>query len=471
MAGDSGEATGRPHRRFGTRVNRGRLSAFAALAVAASSWQAPAAAEWSASLPAVAPCKPPTPPELPARWRATGLMMPFLQGQLDVGEFVYDSTVPAMRASIYGLESGAVDLLITDKETYVLVGPYDAPGRCMSLGRKLSPPSPQWLSSDSVCVGESPLAAHPVQWWQSPGFDPARYWFSADTRLPWRTSFVHRSLDPAIIGDYAMTYFPAFTPLTKTNLAALRDQCVATAQHADVASPTPTARELMAIPNRGAAAERDERIGQLIPGLSHAECSRMTPVRWPDHFVATAMVTPIRITENPYSSAMYYDWSRYRALVILPFQGNPPVLQGIISLHDRVGYRLHYSGRGVCAAVLPGAVKPDWMISASCACKGVVKRDSPLSPGVDSQILSCPIKLQGDRIMWSWYTTEGRPILFMEAKPQGGGVMLADYHDWLPGQEVRPSDFDLPNACKVTPTSAEATFSNPSCSNCHSTPW
>jgi len=470
MAVDNSEPTRRRRFRSGARISRERLLAFAALAVAAS-WQAPAAAEWSASLPALTPCEPSTPPQLPARWRATGLMMPFLRGQLDVGEFVYDSAVPAMRATVYGLESGAVDLLITDKDTYVLDGPHHAPGRCRSLGRKLLPPSPQWLSSDSACVGESPLASHLVQWWQAPGFDPARYWFSTDTRLPWRTSFVQRSLDPAIIGDYAMTYFSTFTPLTKTNLAALRDQCAATAQHVDVASPTPTARELMTIPNPDADAERDERIRQLVPGVSHAECSRMTRVRWPDRFVATAMVTPIRITENPYSSAMYYDWSRHRALVILPFQGNPPVLQGIISLHDRVGYRLHYSAGGACAAVLPGAVKPDWMITASCACKGVIKGDSPLSPGAETQILSCPIKLQGDRIMWSWYTTAGKPILFMEAKPEGGGVMLADYHDWLPGQEVRPGDFDLPNACRVIRANAGATFANPSCSSCHSTPW
>jgi hypothetical protein len=85
-------------------------------------WHAPAAADWTATLPLFDACSPSSAPELPARWRAVALMMPFLQGQIDVGEFVYDRDVPAMRATIYGLKSGAVDLLITEEETYVLMG-------------------------------------------------------------------------------------------------------------------------------------------------------------------------------------------------------------------------------------------------------------------------------------------------------------------------------------------------------------
>jgi hypothetical protein len=60
----------------------------AALAIALS-WYSAAAAESSALLPRFTACIPAIPSELPTRWRAVGLMMPFLQGQLDVGEFVY----------------------------------------------------------------------------------------------------------------------------------------------------------------------------------------------------------------------------------------------------------------------------------------------------------------------------------------------------------------------------------------------
>lgn len=141
-------------------VRGGRL---AIVVLAILGWCAPAAAEWSAALPVFSACKPSTPPELPARWRAVGLMMPLLDGEIDVGEFVYDSTLPAMRASVYGLKSGAVDLLITKDDTYLIDGPHDSPRRCISLGRKLRPPEPQWLGRDARCVGEAPLAARPVQ--------------------------------------------------------------------------------------------------------------------------------------------------------------------------------------------------------------------------------------------------------------------------------------------------------------------
>jgi hypothetical protein len=62
-------------------------------------WHAPAAADWTATLPLFDACSPSSAPELPARWRAVALMMPFLQGQIDVGEFVYDRDVPAMRST------------------------------------------------------------------------------------------------------------------------------------------------------------------------------------------------------------------------------------------------------------------------------------------------------------------------------------------------------------------------------------
>jgi hypothetical protein len=36
-------------------------------------------------------------------------MAPFEDGQLDVGEFVYDAALPAMRATVSGVESGTID--------------------------------------------------------------------------------------------------------------------------------------------------------------------------------------------------------------------------------------------------------------------------------------------------------------------------------------------------------------------------
>lgn len=78
-------------------------------------------------LPILSACMPATTPALPQRWHAVGLMLPFLRQQLDVGDFTYDGSLPALRATVYGLESGAVDLLITNTETYQLTGPPDSP--------------------------------------------------------------------------------------------------------------------------------------------------------------------------------------------------------------------------------------------------------------------------------------------------------------------------------------------------------
>jgi hypothetical protein len=429
--------------------------------------------------PVVAPCNPASAPELPTRWRAVGLMLPFLQGEIDVAELVYDSTLPAMRATVYGLKSGAVDLLITDSDTYVLARPHRSPEQCTSLGPRLRVPAAQWLTADAVCSGETPIDNHPVQWWHTSGFDQARYWVSKDTRLPWRSLFLRRALNQAIVGDYAMSYFPVFTPVKETNLSTLRDFCAANSVHysGDLAD-VPTARDLMSLPNPAAAAERAERIAKLIPGLSHDACSRMGAPRWPDRYVTTAMVTPIQFNDDPYSALIFYDWSGTGTQLILPFQGQPLTLQGIISLKKNVGYRMRLppKGNGICAPVLPGLVKPDWMTVASCECQGVFEHNATLGPAADSQILSCPIKAQGQRVMWNWYTTAGRPIMFTEAMPEGGGVMLADYHEWLPGETARATDLALPNACVVPannsgPGSASSTFSNVSCSDCHSTPW
>jgi hypothetical protein len=451
----------------------------AAVAVAlATSWNAPASADWSATLPLLAACSPATAPELPPRWRAVALMMPFLQGQIDVGEVVYDSALPALRATIYGLKSGTADLLITHDSTYVLVGPHQAPTQCISLGPRLHVPTTPWLTTDAVCLGESPLAGRAVQWWNATGFELARYWIAKDTRLPWRSLFLRRSLDPAVIGDYAMSYFPAFTPLPETNLSALRDFCAAKSDRygADVPD-APTARDLMVIPNSAGEAERSERIAKLIPGLSYQACSRMTPIRWPDHYVTTAMITPIKLSETPFPALVYYDWTQTGTQLILPFAGRPPTLQGLISLKKNVGYRmvLPPQGNGTCTAVFPGLVRPDWMTAASCECQGVIEHNPTLSPNADSQILSCPIKAQARHIMWNWYSTGGRPLMFTEAMPGGGGVMLADYHDWLPGEKARPGDLELPSVC-VGPengsssSGAGSSLSNVSCSDCHTTP-
>jgi hypothetical protein len=139
-----------------------RAAAALAIFAAAGSWSGPAAA--GMALPILTACRPATAPTLPMRWRAVALMMPFVRQQIDVGEFIYDGSLPAMRATLYGPKSGAVDLLITEKQTYKLTGPQELPNGCIALGRRFRPPGKQWLSGKAVCDGEAPVGEKTVQW-------------------------------------------------------------------------------------------------------------------------------------------------------------------------------------------------------------------------------------------------------------------------------------------------------------------
>ena len=349
-----------------------------------------------------------------------------------------------------------------------------APTGCTSVGRKFSPPSDRWLSTQAACVGEAHLSATDVQWWKTPGLDyqATWHWFKTATRLPWRSIFVTPSPDPAVIGDYAMTYFPTFTAVPQTNLSRLRDFCVAEIKRRGAPAPTSgaTARALMANPDKAAEAERPERIKALVPGLSHQACSRMTPVRWPEQFVMTGIITPVSFADNPYLSLIYYDWAEAATQFTIMWQGIPPIYKGLIALKKGIGYapgRLP-SGAFSCQALYPGIVKPDWMSAGACRCKGVLDHNAALNPNDVTQILACPLKWQPNRVDWTWYTTEDHPVVFMEAGARQVGAMLADYHAWLPGQKVPAADFSLPKEC-APPASlpADSHTDSPKCSDCH----
>jgi len=430
-------------------------------------------AQTQISPPQFAACEPATPPELPSRWRAVGLMSPFFIGQIDVGEFVNDDAVPAMRATVYGLESGAVDLLITGADTYLLTGPHDGPTGCTSLGQKFKPPT-QWLAANAICIGEAPVQKTELQWWSTPGpTDRAIwYWFRKKTRLPWRSVFLTHTANPAVIGDYAMTYFPTFTPLQETKLASLRDFCLKHAIKADAAAASArTARDLMAFPNEAADAERLRRIATLIPGLSHAACSGVKPVSWPDRFTTTLILTPQQFGHYPFSAIMYYDWSDTGTQIAGMYRGIPPRPHSVVILKKRIGYSLehHKPGALACDPTYPGTVRPDWMTTAFCQCRGVIDHNPELSPDGIVRIFACPIKWQLNHLMWSWYTPKGDPVMFMEAAASKVGVMLADYESWFPGVAPPASFFNLPAECSAI-GAIEGRLSDPSCSDCHTTP-
>lgn len=446
------------------------IRSICAAATAAALWSGTAAAaDWKAALPQFNACNPSSPPNLPARWRAVGLLSQFNVSQLEVGEFVYDSEAAAMRASIYGLEGGALDVLITETETYQIVGPHDAPTGCVAMGRVFRPPSNRWLAEGSVCTGEFPIAGTPAQWWKVPG-EKGRanwLWLNKATGLPMRSVFTAPSDQPSVIGGYSMIHFSTFTPLPKTKLAALRNFCIDQSEQAQQRA----AQSELLVHNEAGEAERQQRIGALVPGLSRQACARMQQARWPDQFVATVILTPTAMNQDPYSSLMYYDWRHSKSQLAMMFQGSPPKLLGHVLLKNGVGYRIQKRGNAeVCEPVFPGTVRPDWTTSAWCQCRGVIEGNPAISPHAATQIISCPIRGQGKRVMWTWFAEQGKPFLFMEAAAQGGGVMFADYYDWRPGQAVPPEDLALPASCpkpEAVLSSALPTLADPSCSDCH----
>ena len=422
---------------------------FAALAMAP-----PSAAQDANSLPMFSACQPGTVPQLPERWRATALLIPFLRQQIDVGEFVYDGSLPAMRATVYGLESGAVDLLITEGETYQLGGPVEAPDSCVSLGHIYSPPARQWLGNGAVCDGEAAIANKSVQWWKTPTPDGRTnwQWYATDTRLPWRVLMANKSLAPAVIGDYGMSYFPSFTPVAASELARLRDLCIAKAQKATGAAKTAlTARDLMTIAPDIGAAERAKKIQALIPGVSQKACPAGPPPPWPDNFVVTGILSPVQFKWTPLPGLLFYDWQDAGTLFAYLYQARsaPPAVEIISVLTKGIGYSVERqaNGRLVCAAKAPGVLRPDWMATAGCECKAAIAPNPALGTSEASYIRACPIKAQGLRTIWSWYSANGTPILFAEPGATSAGLNIADYHHWSPGAKMARETFEVPELC------------------------
>src|SRR5262249_61861143 len=98
-------------------------------------------------LPRMEQCQGNSHPMLPQKWRGVYLMMPFTPTQLVLSEIVYDGTLPAMLVRLYGVRSGAAELLVVGKKTYLLAGGEG--GHFLGMdGRPLVPLSPHLLAAD-----------------------------------------------------------------------------------------------------------------------------------------------------------------------------------------------------------------------------------------------------------------------------------------------------------------------------------
>jgi len=406
----------------------------------------------AAPLPRFALCHAAHPPVLPPRWHAVGLMMPFDGGQLAIGEFDFDAEASAMRATIYGLQSGTADLLITAEATYRLSGPRQSPTGCTAAEPRFQPPTTQWLAANAQCVGEAPLQARQTEWWRIAAANSAAnwFWFTADARLPWRVFMSSPSPNPPLIGDYAMTYFPTFERVSQSNLAALREFCRAQSRPAASAKPADTEHDGTRQPSEAeeaAEAERRERIKVLIPGLSQDACAATIPARWPDRVQMTALMTPTQFGLGPFPTEIFYDWERSNAMLTRLHDPDNPAMAVDVLLKGPLGYDIK-PGRlaaPTCQQNYPGIVKPDWLSGASCACRGVIANNPQLDPDDTIDIESCGA--DPTHALWAWYRKSGAPVAFLATLQTPGGLDLADYYSWSPGAESGTATFAVPLAC------------------------
>jgi len=469
------------------RAAKGLAVAILPIVAGLAGWQSPGHAEPLPSsrlaaqgltlpFPAFAACASDSQPLLPRRWRAVALMAPFENRQLDIGEFAYDADLPAMRATVHGLDSGSIDLLITDDTTYQLTGPREAPTGCAALGRVFRPPPRQWLSEGARCAGKAPILSTPLEWWTMPEKNSSAtwYWYRTGTRLPWRVSRTTPSGDPAVIGGYAMANFTTFERLPHSELRALRDFCRAqtgrSAPHA--VKRITNVRALMARHGNDSGAENSKVIARLIPELDRQACTRTRPVRWPRRFASSAAMITAGFGAGPFPTEIFYDWQGAKAqLARLHIPDNPSSKATLdVILNSRAGYHIlrDESGAATCRQSYPAVIRPDWMKNDHCQCRGIIKRSARFDRNTAISIFSCPVR---SGAFWAWYGADGRPIMFRSTAVRSSGLALADYYHWAPGADIADGALDLPRECKqgVSSSPARRAFRDfgPGCGGCH----
>ena len=453
----------------------------AAATIALSATGLPALAD-DLKLPEFRQCKTTDHPALPAQWTSTVMLEQFKTPrllstfQLSVGEVTMDSVAGAMRATIYGMESEAIDLLVAKESTYVLQGPSDAPTGCTAVGPVWQPPGQDWLNDKAQCVGEQRLIETEVEWWKLPAKpDPATtwHWYSADKRQPFRSLFASPSDALAVLGQYAMIFYPDFKPVEQTRLPELLEFC--RAQGGDIPAPMSVA-ELKAYladnPNEGLEAERDAKTHSLIPGLSLAACGGQTLPGWPakENLGFTTFMTPVKFSVDPFPTEILYQWASegQRTRLVYPSASDQEYGDALLVGPHGYGINRMRDGSVSCApGVMPGIPQPDWPVKGNCKCRGVLEDNPVLSPGKTTQILTCD--MAPPSVFWTWYTDKQEPVEFYqtESPPDvGTGLALADYYDWKPGAEIPKGAFDVPQQCFASNAPKPPVLPN-ACYTCH----
>ncbi|MGY3619297.1 hypothetical protein ACVJGD_005493 [Bradyrhizobium sp. USDA 10063] len=483
-------------------------------------------------LPSMGACVNSAPQPLPERWQATTLMAPYLytgksndldnlssRAELQVGRLVYDGENGLMRSTLRGAKlGGVIDLLISEKATYVLTGSYENPQCLATLAKPYKVPSRTWQDQKfkPVCVGNHAVAptidsGPKVDWWkqQSPVMEPgalgeAADWFWFDEKgYPTRTMFwyKHDGL-PAILGDYAFTNFYQFgsgNDIDVNKILATCESAKLPVWNDDKAHEQQT--------KRVTAARQEDSAGKLIPGLSYKACSALKakPPTWPVSFYMSSFSTAAKYsTPKPLVTSVYFKPDEpmlrtrlHEVASPAPYfvsassnrngrNAGPDWSDALLIRHDSYGvdfsatppYSQKSCARGPHTS-LPGSPHKNWGVAGRCQCMSVIENNPVLSPGRNTEIIGCPLPLvatkpgeqSGNTMFWMWYTITDpmQPIVFLQSKPDvtiGTGLSLADYAHWQP-KSVPNDIFTRPPADSCPPPPASAPAAPMPCMGCH----
>lgn len=421
-------------------------------------------------LPRLAACVSAEHPRLPQRWGATFLMAPFTKDQLVLAEIAHDGTIPAMRVRLHGIAHGSADILVTGRRTYLLTA--DDGGRiadCQDVGDTGWRPLPaDWLGRQAQCTGSGPVAETPVEWWKAPSSAAPLanwFWFDSAGRMPFRLMFVRPDESLAPFSLFAFTYRVRLETPEGTGLADAVGFC------RDHPRPGPdggggAVRQVIAAMAQSPS-RSDAEIKRLMPELEEG-CGGRPLAHWPDGFGLATLMTPIDIHHDPLPTEVLYRWDlkSQRTRMSMPPQA-PDRLEDAL-LIGPMGYGVTHRRKGAprCGGPLPGAVRPDWTTAGSCSCEAVINGTTPITPYGATEILRCP--MTAPRVLWTWYTLTGRPIVFMETSAgseRGALLTLADYYAWMPGHQAADAAFAKPAQCTPTPQPSRSELGP--CVTCH----
>lgn len=415
------------------------------------------------SLPQLNQCRSGERPHLPEKWRAVYLMAPFTNEQLAVGEITHDDSVAATRMKVLGVRKGSLDLLVHGSNTYVLQSQDSKIAHCENVGDTGLRPLPRaWLTQQSQCAGTAPVGEVEVDWWKTP-IDPAPasywVWYKTADRTPFRLVFQAPNNRLGILSQYALSYQVRFSEVERTDLADIVNACSAAKSTPSTVSLEDRLAALSAAPDRA-----DGALREAIPELS--TCSAESLPAWPERLALTGLMTPFDSNEDPYPTEVLYDW-HVPGLRTRIFMQSQDAVQDALLL-DGGGYNVTYRpGQGpTCTAVLPGAIRPNWASRGPCSCEASIAGATPLTPDGRAHIFACP--LASPRAAWAWYSTTGRPFVFMVtslAGDEGRGLFaVLDYREWRPGYPARRSAFDKPKQCT---TDSRHSTAPGHCATCH----